>query len=314
MLLSAGGFAVYRGILPVYEKLIPRFGNLDQPDNRKKAIEVFLGSKGFRRSGLDAEQLSTALFEGCRTGGDFIRIVMERVAQAQSAGRWVVYNPDNLLRILAIKRDIPGALFVHIIRDGRDIALSLSKMGGFTPLPWDRASRALPATALYWEWTIRRARQQGREIGRDYIEIHYERLVTDPGPALRELGQFLEHDLDYARICSAGLGRVRESNSSFHGEQTQGSPVNRWQQRLSQEQVSSLESMVGDCLVDLGYCLTIPENKRQTGLRERCMRLEYSSYLDAKLWLKTHTPAGKLSDMSGLELQEPVSETEPEIR
>ena len=81
---------------------------------------------------------------------------MESVAQKQGSRRWAVYDPDNVLHIERLKTGIPNALFLHIIRDGRDIALSLKKMGGFTPLPWDQAETpSLVATALYWEWMVR---------------------------------------------------------------------------------------------------------------------------------------------------------------
>src|SRR5579863_9772580 len=76
-LLSAGGFAIYRGYLPVYKMLIPRFGGLRRPSSRKKIVETWLKSKGFRRSGLDVQQLTTKLMAECRNGGDFIRIVMD---------------------------------------------------------------------------------------------------------------------------------------------------------------------------------------------------------------------------------------------
>src|SRR5215467_15522927 len=57
-LLSAGDFAVYRGYLPIYKMLTPRFGKLDKPENRKKIVDTWRRSKGFRRSGLDAQQLT----------------------------------------------------------------------------------------------------------------------------------------------------------------------------------------------------------------------------------------------------------------
>src|SRR5580692_11263995 len=67
-LLSAGGFAIYRGYLPVYKMLIPRFGNLSKPDNRNKLLQTWLRSKGFRRSGLDAGQLTARVMNQCRRG------------------------------------------------------------------------------------------------------------------------------------------------------------------------------------------------------------------------------------------------------
>src|ERR1700733_11296539 len=56
-LLSAGGFAVYRGYLPVYKILIPRFGSLENPRNRKKIVDVWMRSKGFARAGVEAGPL-----------------------------------------------------------------------------------------------------------------------------------------------------------------------------------------------------------------------------------------------------------------
>src|SRR6202142_3054167 len=60
-LLSAGGFAVYRGYLPVYKMLIPRFGSLDRIENRRKATNAWVSSKGFRRAGLNAQPLTSKL-------------------------------------------------------------------------------------------------------------------------------------------------------------------------------------------------------------------------------------------------------------
>jgi Sulfotransferase family len=304
MLLSAGGFTVYRGSLPIYKTLIPRFGSLKQPENRKRVMDVWLRSIGFRRSGLDAVQLTVKVMEECRNGGDFIRIIMSEIARSQNAHRWAVYDPDNALMIDRIKAEIPDALFLHIIRDGRDIALSLKKMGGFQPLPWDRNSRSLVATAMYWEWIVRSAQKHGRRISSDYVEVHYEDLVSDPQLALKKLGEFLDHDLNYDRIKSAGLGRLSESNSSFRDETERGrsAPMNRWRTRLSRGEVADIERLVGKCLEELGYALCSHESERKPGFREKWMRTVYQTYLDTKLWLKINTPLGKMASLSELEI------------
>src|ERR1039457_3294458 len=77
MLLSSGGFAIYRGLLPIHEVLIPRCGSMERRSNREKILETWLRSKGFPRTGLDAEQLSSPLLKECRNGGDFIRAVID---------------------------------------------------------------------------------------------------------------------------------------------------------------------------------------------------------------------------------------------
>ncbi len=305
-LLSAGGFALYRGYLPIYKMLIPKFGRIDDPGNRAKIVQAWMHSKGFRRSGLDAKMLSSDLFANCRSGGDFMRTVMDKIATDQGVPRWAVYDPDNVLYMSRIKADLPGALFLHIVRDGRDVALSLRKMGGFRPIPWARKAGSLQATALYWQWMVERGRQWGRMFPQDYMEVSYEELVTDPRPTLEALGQFLHHDFDVEKIQDAGLGRLSESNSSFREEssETAVNPVGRWKERLSQEEVASLEALVGDTLESHGYQLTVGPQQREPNLRQKTMRLAYPAFLDMKLWLKTQTPAGRLGNLSALELSD----------
>src|ERR1700676_200183 len=70
-LLSAGGFAVYRGYLPIYEILVPRYGSLENPRNRQKILDTWIKSKGFRRTGLRAEEISPELMAKGRSAGDF---------------------------------------------------------------------------------------------------------------------------------------------------------------------------------------------------------------------------------------------------
>jgi hypothetical protein len=306
-MLSAGGFAIYRGYLPVYKMLIPRFGHPSHPGNRKKIVDAWMRSKGFARSGLDATNISGKLMAECRSGGDFIRIVMDEIAQQQGVHRWAVYDPDNVLHIPRIRADFPDALFVHIVRDGRDIALSLMKMGEFRPFPWNRKPRGLLETALYWQWTVRTGRGHGRQIPMNYIELHYEDLVADPERTLAALGQFLDHDLDYGKIHNTGLGRLRESNSSFRNEAGPGqtNPVNRWKSRLSSHEVATLESLVGRSLEEFGYELATPGGQRRLSLRHKWLAAAYPRFLDAKLWLKLNTPVGRFSDLSALESPPP---------
>ncbi|MFZ0684675.1 MAG: sulfotransferase [Terriglobales bacterium] len=307
MLLSAGGFTIHRGYLPLYKKLIPRFGSMESRANREKIFATWLRSKGFRRYGLDPAPLSECMLNRCRTGGDFIRAVMDSLTQNQQSQRWALYDPDNVMHVEQVKRDIPNALFLHMIRDGRDIALSLKKMGGFTPLPWDRdKTNSLVATALYWEWMVRQGRARASKFPADYIEIRYEDLVTHPRETLTKLGGFIDHDLDYDRIQRAGLGTLSKTNSSFREEAQRAEikPLGRWREGLSLAEVSAIEATVGPCLQRNGYELSIPSEENRRSLRQRWMRRMYPLFLDGKLWLKVRTPFGRLANLSTLELHE----------
>jgi LPS sulfotransferase NodH len=305
-LLSAGGFAIYRGSLPIYKILIPRFGHPRSPASRKKIVDAFLSCKAFTRTGLQASELSAQLLEDCRSGGDFLRIVMGEITKSQAAARWAVYDPDSVLHVARIKADLPDALFVHIIRDGRDVALSLAKMGGFRPFPWSRQPRGLLATALYWQWMVRTGKSYGARFSADYFEFHYEDLVAQPVSTLAKLGQFLDQELDYDRIQSASLGRLRESNSSFLDDDAGRDPVNRWKERLSIAEVADLESLIGEGLKECGYDLSA--QPRRPGTRLKLTAAAYPRFLNTKLWLKMNTLAGRFANLSALDLSDTPDE------
>jgi hypothetical protein len=303
ILLSAGGFAVYRGYLPVYETLIPHFGRLGSRSNREKLVDAWMRSKGFARAAVEAGTLSSKLSSECQTGGDFIRIVMNQIAQKQGAGRWALYGPDNVLHMRQIKKELPDALFVHIIRDGRDIALSLMKMQGFRPFPWSRKTPGLLETALYWEWMVRKGREHGERIP-DYTEVHYEELVTHRREVVNRLAEFLDHDLDCDRIQANRLGRLSESNSSFRDETEATNPVERWKKKLSREQIGELEAIIGPTLEKFGYPLDVSQEQRKVGFRWKVLASIYPSFLATKQWLKLNTALGHFADLSVLELRD----------
>src|ERR1700689_175705 len=74
-LLSAGGFPLYHGTPYVHTALLRICGDPLVRRNREKMMQLWLRSKGFRRTGLGAEELRSKIDEECRSGGDFLRIV-----------------------------------------------------------------------------------------------------------------------------------------------------------------------------------------------------------------------------------------------
>ncbi len=294
MILSAGNFAVYRTESNVFNLLMPRFGDLSKRRNRQALMKVWLGSKLFTRSGLDAREIEEKILEQCQSGAEFLRIVMGEIARKQGVERWADSTPEHLLYLSEIKREIPEALIVHILRDGRDVALSLEKQGWIRPFPWDRRSSLLVA-GLYWQWFVNKGRESGRRLGTDYMEIHFEDLIQNPRQVLVKLGEFIEHELDYDRIVKVGIGSVSDPNTSFqHDSGDNGfNPVGRWRSSFSAEQLAVLESLIGGTLSRLGYELTTKATApKKSGWRG--MRAAYEASFDSKLWFKQNTPLGKI--------------------
>lgn len=303
MLLSAGNFAVYRAESNVFNLLVPAFGTLRIRKNREKLLQAWLRSKLFTLSGLDAAAISARILEDCRSGGDFLRIVMESIARQQNVERWSDCTPDHLLYIPEIKREIPNSLVIHIIRDGRDVALSYAQQGWSYPLPWDRG-QDLAVAALYWDWMVRRGRQYGKSMGPDYCEVLFEDLVTKPRETLSRLSSFVGQELDLEEIKKRGIGSVSEPNSSFLSDSAAAgfNPVGRWKQKLEAKQASLIEGLVGDLLRDLGYPLSAEPSASPMQLER--MRLSYRTTFGAKHWVRNNSPWTRhLIDLSRMEIK-----------
>ncbi|MFZ0418140.1 MAG: sulfotransferase [Candidatus Sulfotelmatobacter sp.] len=295
MLLSAGNFAVYRTESNVFNLLMPRFGNLSVRSNRQALMKVWLGSKLFTRSELEAAEIEQKVVSDCRSYGDFLRVVMGEIARKQGVERWADCTPDHLLYLSVIKREIPEALVVHIVRDGRDVALSLDKQRWIRPFPWDRDKGVLVA-GLYWQWMVNKGRENGRMLGADYTEIHFEDLIQNPRPVLAKLGEFLDHDLDYDRILKVGIGSVSDPNTSFQpgsDDKKKFNPVGRWRDHFSSEQLAGFESLMGGTLESLGYELAT-KGIEHGKFGWKGMRTPYENMYSAKLWFKQNTPLGKI--------------------
>src|SRR5712671_4457214 len=189
LLLSAGGFAEFRTQMNVFDVLEPIYGDLGVLKNKKKMMKEWLQSKAFQVSGLDAAEVEAKVLSECHGAGDFLRIVMDMIAHKQGVKRWIDSTPTNIPHMRRIVKEFPDARIVHIIRDGRDVALSLDKQGWSRPLPWDK-NKSLLAAGIYWEWIVRKGRKLGAMLGSNYMEVRYEELVSDPRKSLVRVSEF----------------------------------------------------------------------------------------------------------------------------
>lgn len=296
-LLSAGGFAVYHAESNAFNLLGLRFGNLARRGNRRQLLDAYYTSKLFQRTGLDPKDIDERVMEECRNAGDFLRIVMEAIARKQGVERWAESTPLHMLYLPLIKKLIPDALVIHIIRDGRDVTASLHRIGWIRPLPWDR-SRAFLVPAIFWRWIVSKGRRYGRAMSGDYLEVHYEDLVQNPRETLAKIGAFIEHDLDYDRIQQVALGSVHNPNSSFlgDGKETETATIGRWKKMFTPPQVRDVETSIGELLSDTGYTLETPPAELHSSAAVRFMNFLYPLYFDFKLWLKSDTPLARIAD------------------
>jgi hypothetical protein len=157
----------------------------------------------------------------------------------------------------------PDAKFVHIIRDGRDVCLSI--------LNWKKADRIVgryasweedpvSTTALWWERKVRTGREDGAALGpRLYDETLYEDLVDDPERECKRLCEFLGVRYDDAMVrFHEGRERVEPGRSAKSAWLRVTSGLRDWRTQLCAGDVERFEAVAGDLLEELGYERAVP--------------------------------------------------------
>jgi hypothetical protein len=298
MLLSAGNFAVYRAETHAYDVLGPRFNHFRTAKARQEFVAFWLTTRQFVLANINPVEFRDRALSQCACTGDVLGLFMSMVAEASGVPRWSECTPAHLTYMRQIKREIPDALFLHIIRDGRDVALSAAKHGWVRPIPGDNSSPVVLA-GLSWRWSVQEGRRQGRELGRDYQEVRFEQLVANPQATLAEIGAFIGQPLDYDEIQAAGIGSVAKPNTSFGGTAAEFNPVGRYRTSAQGGEVARVEGLAGDLLRELGYPVAADnhENRRITIRREL-----YDRYFTALQRLRSRTPLGRMTDLHTLDI------------
>jgi hypothetical protein len=150
--------------------------------------------------GLPAERLlasARALAPVSWTEG--ARLFYRLYAERHGKPRWGDKTPVDGQHLPEIEALLPEAAFIHLIRDGRDVALSLRRT-------WFAPGRDVATLARHWADQVAATRADGRGCRR-YVEVRFEDLVTDPRRTLSRLCRFLE--LPFAGGIASGAGARR---------------------------------------------------------------------------------------------------------
>jgi hypothetical protein len=172
----------------------------------------------------------------------------------------------------------PWAKTIHIIRDGRDVALSTLEWAreGKGPGRFDLWNEEPVATcALWWRWQVSAGRQDGADLGSNqYCEVKYEALVARPDETLRRLVSFL--DLPFASEMLAyhvGKQRHHPGLSAKKAWLPPTTGLRDWRTQMEAGDVELFEAIAGDLLSALGYERTLETiSPKIAAVAERCRR------------------------------------------
>lgn len=173
--------------------------------------------------------------------------------------RWGDKSPGYISKLHVLQRMYPQARFVQIVRDGRDVWLSLRKLG------WERS---VVKVARDWQATLRASRRYAaRHLGGRYLELRYEDLVARPEHELRRITAFIGEDYSDALLDST---QDPSRNAAFRDwprihDRIDPANLEKWRQELSPRELALFEAQAGGLLRELGYpcaCDRIPAGVR----------------------------------------------------
>ena len=242
----------------------PRFSLSRSRFNRERFLEDLFSHPRFPLWGLAEADVRNEL--AARTVSSYteaFRVLY--LLYANQAGKtragdktpWYVRHIDFLHQLL------PEARFIHMIRDGRDVALS--RGGGIVE------------GAIAWRTAVRGGRRAGARVGSSsYTEVRYEDLVRDPQGELRRICKFLDIKfdkamLDYPKRATTVRAGFHRPDSPAHTRLSEPPSLRRdnWEVRMSPADIAMFETIAGRLLDELGYPSSNHEQAIVARLRTR---------------------------------------------
>ena len=206
----------------------------------------------------------------------------------KAKGKAVVGNktPGFVRKIHTLQRLWPQTRIIHLLRDGRDVCLSminrpLNHVNRGRLCTWTQD--AVTTAALWWEWSVKLGRQAGNSLGSGlYYEMRYESLVAQPAQECVALCAFLGVPFGEGMLrFHEGRTRTVPPSDAKHawlpsaGDKSEfrlrpiTAGLRDWRSQMSHADVEKFEAAAGDLLDELGYPRAIP--------RLRSERLEDAS-------------------------------------
>ncbi len=227
-------------------------------------------SSVFRRRAVDADALADrfgfgreelrAIYDTARSRPEFIEAFAALCMQKAGKARWAEKTPRNIGRIGEIFRCFPEARFIHVLRDGRDVACSLRTHprhkvvdGKLVPV---RTWKPIAGCARRWRDDIEGSRRWWSDPR--FHTVRYEELVLNPRPVLEKLMAFLGEDWDEGMLAhAAAASPFRDATRFAQNPEALGAvstaSLSRWQRDLDAHDRRIFKRIAGPLLIELGY-------------------------------------------------------------
>ena len=225
---------------------LPLHGSLSR-EQVDKAFEIISRHPRWQRWGITDNALSERLAELTDPNlAELVEAAFLLDLERSGKTRWGDKTPAYVREIGRIHSLFPKAQFIHIIRDARDVCISLRSVGWHGP--------TLRHMAQYWGRQVITGIEAGRALDPGaYLEIPYEKLVVDTEEALRQICSFLGEPFDtqmlmwYDLTAKKTAARPMKFQTKL-GRAPRSSDVGRWKNELSAFDIAVVEAYAGEAM------------------------------------------------------------------
>jgi Sulfotransferase family len=179
--------------------------------------------------------------------GELARAYADRAGAGERASFWVDHLPPNIGYAETLFGQFPEARMLHVVRDPRAVIASA------LPLDWGPTSAR--GGARWWLTWIGMGLAAEARFPERVLRVRYEDLVREPEPTLQRICAHLGLEFDPATSEGGGsqLPAYTQEQHALVGRPADPARIDAWQQKLSAEQVATIESELRDALTMLGY-------------------------------------------------------------
>lgn len=165
-------------------------------------------------------------------------------------------SPSHAFAIDLIVELFPGARFIHVLRDGRDVCVSVRAAAESWAPEWKNDfGKSIRAAAMSWRDVVKVIQNKARNLDNEFLEMRYEALQRDRIGSYRRLFDFCNIPCDdqmLQQIEEATDFEKKYANKKTAGFRRKGQ-VGDWQHQLSLKERWDFNREAGRLLLELGY-------------------------------------------------------------
>lgn len=224
-------------------------------DPRNKAEALSLAGRILRLHWVRMWKVSLQVtdFADARSFEEILDRLFSVWCRREKKKRWGDKTPEYVRNITTLREICANCKIIHMIRDGRDVALSWLATG-FQP-------QNLFMAMSDWRYAVQEGMRQGSIVGLDgYLEVQYEKLISEPQQTMSKVCEFLdepfsEQVLQLNPMDEEYLPRLigKRHTADISNDSIVSTNFGKWKKAMSQRKTILCESVAGDLLDDLGY-------------------------------------------------------------